>query len=210
MSSETTPLKDDGKAVASSPNPKDPSYPKTAAIVMVMLGIGAGLAYGILSLDSEAIKNARAAKMDIVESMDLRWVYASLVLLGRTIALLNFVPTGYKNGLKGNIRSNPFFFESSDGKLVLYKEDGFHGKYNRSNRSVQHMVENSGAFWAAVGPVGWLFPRQTFGCVVTFCVGRIVHQKGYSGGYGKHALGFIFSTLSVLTLEGLALLACLL
>merc|ERR1712013_648271 len=76
-------------------------------------------------------KNARDAKLEIVTSMDLVWVYAALVLLGRTIAMLNFVPTGYKNGLDGNVRSNPFFYETSDGKLVLYKEDGFHGSSTR-------------------------------------------------------------------------------
>merc|ERR1711971_1217169 len=117
----------------------------------------------------------------------------------------------YKKGLKGNIRSNPFFFEtvSGDGnkaQLVLFKEEGFHGMYNRSNRSVQHMVETSGAFLAAIGPVGWIFPRQTFGLVVVFCAGRILHQKGYAKGYGGHGPGFGLSMLSLLTLEGLALL----
>jgi len=199
----------DGKATASA-EPNDPSYAKLGAIMLVMLSVGAGVAYGTLFLDSDAGKNARDAKLEIVTSMDLVWVYAALVLLGRTIAMLNFVPTGYKNGLDGNVRSNPFFYETSDGKLVLYKEDGFHGKYNRANRSVQHMLENSGAFWASIGPVGWIYPRQTFGCVVAFCVGRLLHQKGYTDAYGKHAPGFILQLLSILTMEGLALLTCLL
>jgi len=203
---ETTPLKSD--APESTPNPSEPAYPKLAATVLAMLGIGTGLAYGSLFLDSEMGKGVRDSKLGLVEAMDLKWGYLSLVLLGRTVAMLNFVPTGYKNGLKGNIRSNPFFFQTvGDNKsMVLYREDGFHGKYNRANRSVQHMVENSGAFFAAVGPVGWIFPRQTFGAVLLFCAGRILHQKGYTQGYGKHAIGFALSLLGILTVEGLALL----
>jgi len=203
---ETTPLKSD--APESTPNPSEPAYPKLAATVLAMLGIGTGLAYGSLFLDSEMGKGVRDSKLGLVEAMDLKWGYLSLVLLGRTIAMLNFVPTGYKNGLKGNIRSNPFFFQTvGDNKsMVLYREDGFHGKYNRANRSVQHMVENSGAFFAAVGPVGWIFPRQTFGAVLLFCAGRILHQKGYTQGYGKHAIGFVLSLFGILTVEGLALL----
>lgn len=211
--SETTPLKNEkADAAESTSGPSEPSYAKLVATMSMMLGVGTGLAYGSLLLDSEMGKGVRDSKLGLVEAMDLKWGYLSLVLLGRTIAILNFVPTGYKKGLKGNIRSNPFFFETVDDNksMVLYREDGFHGKYNRSNRSVQHMVENSGAFLAAIGPVGWVFPRQTFGAVLLFCIGRIVHQKGYSQGYGQHALGFVLSLLSILTIEGLALLVVLL
>lgn len=220
--SETTPLKDDKNATASTStntnettdaaNPKEPNYLITTAILLAMLGVGTGAAYGSLFLDSDAGVAARAAKLSLVASMDLKWVYGSLILLGRTVALLNFVPTGYKNGMKGNARANPFFFETADAQktVVLYREDGFHGRYNRSNRSLQHMVENSGAFFAAVGPVGWLFPRPTFAAVAVFCAGRVLHQRGYASGYGSHALGFVLALLALLTVEGLALLACIL
>merc|ERR1712070_243838 len=132
-------------------------------------------------------------------------------LLGRTISMINFVPMVYKKGMKGSIRSNPFFFETADDSRtsVVYKNDGKEGMYNRSNRSIQHLVENSGPFFASVAPVGWVFPRQTLGIVVVFCVGRIVHQWGYAQGYGKQAPGFVLFLLSTLTLEGLALLAFL-
>ena len=208
---ETTPLKK-GAAPDSTANPNEPAYVKLTAIVLATLGIGTGLAYGSLFLDSDLAKEIRDKKLGMVEAMDLQWCYLALVVLGRTVALLNFVPTGYKNGLQGNIRSNPFFLQTTGDdttqpqQMVLYREDGFHGKYNRANRSVHHMVETSGAFLAAVGPVGWLFPRQTFGAVLLFCAGRILHQKGYTQGYGQHALGFVLSLLGTLLVEGLALL----
>ena len=206
---KTAPLK--SAAPDSTANPSEPAYVKLTAILLATLGVFTGLAYGSLFLDSDMAKEIREKKLKLVEAMDLKCCYLALVVLGRTVALVNFVPIGYKNGLKGNIRSNPFFFQTTGDttqpkQMVLYREDGFHGKYNRANRSVHHMVETSGAFFAAVGPVGWLFPRQTFGAVLLFCAGRILHQKGYTQGYGQHGLGFVLSLLGTLLVEGLALL----
>jgi len=197
----------------SAPAPKDPNYPVLAGLVFFMLSVGTGVAFGLLALDKSK-PEIYESKIQTIRDGDLQWLYLGLVLLGRMIALLNFSPTGYKNGLKGNIRSNPFFFETVDGEkgkktMVLYQEEGANGKYNRSNRSIQHMVENSGAFFATIGPVGFVFPKQACGIVAVFCVGRIVHQKGYSQGYGKHGMGFVMSLLSIVTLEGLALITFL-
>jgi len=212
--SETTPLKQGSTATA----PASPNYPKLLVILSFMTAIGFGIAYASLSLDKNAILHA--GKIDTIRSLDLQWLYLALVVVGKTILMINFVPTIYKNGLKGNIRSNPFFYEAkSDGDdddkkktekpLIGFKEDGPIGMYNRSNRSVQHMVENSGGFFAAIGPVGWVFPKQTLVVVSVWSLARIVHQKGYAGGYGKHALGFVFAALGIQTLEGLALIAFL-
>lgn len=208
--SETTPLKKGSTAAA----PASPNYPKLLVILSFMTAIGFGMAYASLKLDKNA--ELHVEKINAIRSMDLQWLYLALVVLGKTILMINFVPTVYKNGLKGNIRSNPFFYEakSSDDKktekpLIGYKEDGPIGMYNRSNRSVQHMVENSGGFFAAIGPVGWVFPKQTLLVVTVWSLARIVHQKGYASGYGKHAPGFVFALLGIQTMEGLALIAFL-
>lgn len=211
--SETTPLTKETKADAvpstEGGTPKPPDYAKTSIVVTVILAIGTGIAYAATAFDGS--KELRDAKIAGLKEQDLQWVFLALVVLGRSIQLLNFVPTSYKSGLKGNIRSNPFFYETHDGKKtpVYYQEEGSKGMYNRANRSIQHMVENFGAFLASIGPVGYVFPRQVLGVVVVFSLGRILHQKGYSGGYGRHALGFVLATLSMVTMEGLSLLAFL-
>ena len=218
--SETTPLNNDDKTPpttaaaandgATTAAPTAPNYPMTVVILFVMLAIGTGLAKATLKLDA-ANSGVYESKILLVKAHDLQWLYLALVVLGRTVQLVNFVPTVFKNGLKGNIRSNPFFFQTNDHRktMVLFQEDGTNGMYNRANRSVQHMVESFGAFLASIGPVGYLFPKQTFGLVVGFSLGRVLHQKGYITGYGKHAIGFLLSTLSILTMEGLALVAFL-
>jgi len=216
--SESTPLKEDKSTGTTSDaadlNDESPSYPKIVITLAIMLAIGTGLAYASIRFDGSSSTGSNdklASKIATIRELDLQWLYLALVVLGRTISLLNFVPTGYKSGMKGNIRSNPFFYQTTDGSKtrVVFQDDGAIGMYNRSNRSIQHMVENSGGFFAAIGPVGYLFPKQTFAATLSFCFGRILHQKGYTSGYGSHAPGFVLHLLSLLTVEGLALLAFL-
>ena len=40
-----------------------------------------------------------------------------------------------------------------------------------------------------------------------FCFGRVVHQLGYTNGYGSHAAGFLVATLATEFTAGLALSA---
>jgi len=207
--SETAPLKNNEKDASASPT--GPNYVKVAGMVSMMLAVGTSIAYYGVFRRNRAFYEAR------IETLlgsngggDLHWLYLGLVILGRTVAVLNFSPVGYKKGLSGSIRVNPFFFETVEGKeLVLYKEDGKHGMYNRANRSLQHMVEMSGGFFASVAPVGFLYPKAVCGILAVFGAGRILHQNGYAKGYGKHAVGFILTMLSMLTLEGLALVTFL-
>lgn len=213
--SEATPLKEevdkknDTQAEAVS-NSIPSNYPKLVAIMSVILAIGTGLAFA-LNLVMNTNSSVYEEKITLLQSQDLQWLYLALVILGRTINFVNFVPTAYKKGLKGNIRSNPFFFQTNDERktLVVFQDEGTKGMYNRSNRSIQHMVENFGAFLASIGPVGYLFPKQVCILVATFGAGRILHQKGYTQGYGKHAIGFVLSLLAIVTMEGLAMLAFL-
>jgi len=183
-----------------------PNYLITTGIAVVMLGIGTVL--GLVSLRFDRHISTYESKIERLQQEDLQWLYLALVVLTSMIVVVNFVPMGYKNDLKGNVRSNPFFYETKDDNkiLVVFKEDGKEGMYNRSNRSVHHMVENFGGFLAAIGPVGYVFPKQIFVVVCVFSLGRILHQKWYSLGYGGQAAGFILSTLSILTMEGLALI----
>lgn len=205
-STETTPLDGAASKTLSSSSPEGPNYPRLIVTLTVFLGIGFALAYGSFVLDGHA--ELYATKFHTIAAMELQWIFLALVVLGRTISLLNFVPTGYKKGMKGNIRSNPFFLETDDNAktMVVFKEDGPLGAYNRTNRSVHHMIENSGGLFAGVAAIGWVFPRPVFVWTVVFCLGRVFHQKGYSQGYGGHALGFAASLFSTVALEGLALL----
>ena len=83
----------------------------------------------------------------------------------------------------------------------------FHaGGYNRSNRSLHHMVENMAGPLAALWPCALVAPKATSACVCLWSVGRVAHQVGYADGYGKHGPGFALSLLAALCLEGICAL----
>jgi hypothetical protein len=65
------------------------------------------------------------------------------------------------------------------------------------------MVENMGAVCAGLFAAGSVFPFPTFVTTCVFSLGRIMHQIGYTGGYGGHAPGFLLSLLASITVEGL-------
>jgi len=177
-------------------------------IVHVALLIGTALAYGLVKLDSA---DKYRVKMTEISGDDRHWLFLAVVVFGRMIAYVNFFPAGYKNHMKGNLRSNPFIYtirggaKDNEDNIVSFEEEGDIGKYNRANRSIHHMIENYGSFLVGFVLAGNVFPKSVFSLVCIFSLGRIAHQAGYTQGYGKHAIGFLLSTLSIVTLEGLCL-----
>jgi hypothetical protein len=112
----------------------------------------------------------------------------------------------------GNLRANQFIYKvigAGSGTLgkVVFDDEGDVGAYNRANRSTLHFVENAGSFVLAFVLVGLAFPFPTFICTCFFAVGRIMHQVGYTSGYGGHGIGFAMSAVGSSTLEGLAFIA---
>mmetsp|Transcript_3807 Transcript_3807/g.10256 ORF Transcript_3807/g.10256 Transcript_3807/m.10256 type:complete len:134 (+) Transcript_3807:2-403(+) len=117
-------------------------------------------------------------------------------------------------GKSGNLRANMFIFKvatpinSAKFPYVVMEEEGGIGEYNRANRSMNHFVENAAGVMLAVLLAGFVFPTPTAVLVVLFSIGRVLHQTGYAaGGYGKHAPGFMLSTITQMALIGLVFVA---
>ena len=114
-----------------------------------------------------------------------------------------------RSAIGPNLRSNPFIYKAvGTGAMpnaVVFDNDGHVGAFNRANRSLHHMVENIPSFLVALILAGYVFPRETFVCTWLFCVGRIMHQTGYTNGYGGHGIGFALLTLAAVAMEGLML-----
>ena len=131
------------------------------------------------------------------------------------MTLLNLYPMGYKGrimrGSSGNLRANMFIYKnaaenSSESRVVLATE-GDEGHYNRANRSLYHFAENSIQLALAIGLCSFVFPFPTFILTVILFVGRLIYTVGYtSGGYGKHAPGFLLVSIAVNTLYGMLLI----
>merc|ERR1712226_1410954 len=78
--------------------------------VMIPLCIGTALAAAIYYFDGSKTKYDE--KMGQLETDDIFWIYIALVVLGRCISYINFYPASFKKHMKGNIRSNPFFYQT--------------------------------------------------------------------------------------------------
>ena len=211
---------------ANKKSTKKPAFGMLLVGPAVMQVIGVGAAWAILSYGASA---AYTEKISDVAALGLHWIYAAAGLLAFTVRLVNFYPMPYKSliaselstapllpqtpGAKGaidavgrNLRSNPFIYKTLGGESVIFDNDGHVGMYNRANRSLQHMVENIPSVLVGLILAGYVFPFPTFVCVAVFCLGRIVHQIGYTGGYGGHGAGFGLVALSSIIIEGLMII----
>ncbi|OQR94600.1 hypothetical protein ACHHYP_01096 [Achlya hypogyna] len=187
----------------------------TAILVTVPALMGYAIAYyGIYLRGPVATYDARIAAL---ERADLHWACAAVVVLGRLVAFVNGYPMAHKGRIvlprSGNLRVNPYFYKTigvgATENLVALVEDGVIGQYNRANRSLHHMIENYGAVLAGLVLGAKVFPYDIFVITAAFGVGRVLHQVGYTWGFGGHAVGFYIATLAANALEGLHLIVVL-
>ena len=71
------------------------------------------------------------------------------------------------------------------------------------------MIENYAVLVAGLVIVGGVFPFPTFVSTCIFAAGRVMHQIGYTKGYGSHAIGFLLHMIGCQSIEGMALMVAL-
>lgn len=188
---------------------------KVISVMSVLFpAIGFGLGFAVYKFGSTAKYDAN---MEAAIGKDLHWACLSAVVFARAVSWVNSYPMIFKSGVmrpkSGNLRANMFVYKqvgdkATDGAVVL-EDEGALGQYNRANRSLGHMVETSMPFAATMFLSSTLFPFPTFALVCAFALGRVLHQSGYTTGYGSHVLGFGLSHVSSSIMEGLVTLTAL-
>ncbi|EQC35204.1 hypothetical protein SDRG_07433 [Saprolegnia diclina VS20] len=187
----------------------------TAILVIVPALMGLCIAYfGVYARGPLATYEARIAAL---VATDLHWACAAVVVFGRLVAFANGYPMAHKGRIvlpfSGNLRVNPFYYKAvgkdAPENLIGLVEDGAVGAYNRANRSLHHMIENNGAVLASIFLGARVFPYEVFVTIATYGLGRVLHQVGYTWGFGGHAIGFYIATLAGNTLEALHLIIAL-
>merc|ERR1712094_59122 len=99
-------------------------------------------------------------------------------------------------GAHKNLRANPFFYQvNSDLPVVMLVEEGDVGKYNRANRSLNHFVENSLQLVLNFIFASYVFAKPSFILMILFAIGRVMHMRGYTNGYGSHGPGFMIASI---------------
>mmetsp|Transcript_50446 Transcript_50446/g.113444 ORF Transcript_50446/g.113444 Transcript_50446/m.113444 type:complete len:230 (-) Transcript_50446:73-762(-) len=178
--------------------------------------IGLGIAFAIWSLGAH---DAYKKKAETLAAQDLGYLYFGIWALSVSISWVNGFPIYYKDQImkfgSGNLRANMLVYKvnhpdpNTKSPYVVLEEGGSVGRYNRANRSLHHMVENSIGMAVIALLAGFVFPFPEMVLVLIFSLGRILHQLGYAQGYGKHAPGFVLAVVSHMTSEGLVLIAAL-
>lgn len=200
--------------MGSDNKPKTEAEPKKINIFTVLipclifLAIGTVLAAAIFNFDGN--KDKYEEKIAAAAAEDLHWLFLGIVVFGRMVVYTNFYSMGFKSEMKGNVRANPFYYRTDGGDSIVLESEGDLGRFNRANRSVQHMVENFGSFLVGMVLAGNIFPKAVFFLVCIYSLGRVLHQSGYTGGYGGHAVGFVLANIIAgQTMDGLCLIVYL-
>merc|ERR1712216_227042 len=173
--------------------------------VPVMLGVAIAVAIFHLGDHAKYVKNMAAL------GEDYQYGYLAADILGFVVHFVNFYPMVHKGAImtsgSKNLRSNPFILKAigtnAAPNYVIFDEEGDVGKYNRANRSLHHMVENFGVVVAGLFMCSKVFPLPTLVLVLIWGLGRMLHQVGYTLGYGTHAPGFLLTMIATMTIKGL-------
>lgn len=190
---------------------------KTMIVLGVSVVISAGIGLLIAFLIYAVNRDVYNAKFEQIAYAGYAYAYLSAYIFARMVHWLNMYPLFHKSavmrGDSGNLRANMLIYrqigEGAHPGAIVLAEDGELGAYNRANRSLTHFVENSTGVALAVVLCSYPFALPTFISLCVFALGRIVHQIGYTNGYGSHAIGFLLSFLSLETLNGLLLLTAI-
>lgn len=173
--------------------------------------IGFAIAYAVYTYGGT---EAYAKKIALVISNDMHYIYLAAFLISRLTVWLNNFPMIYKARVmtmkSGNLRSNMYIYkEYNSDKIVLLDDGEETGKYNRANRSLHHFTENVAGICCGMVLAGFCFPFPVLVCVCIFSAGRVIHQIGYTSGYGPHAAGFMLGMISGSAIDGMNLLVAL-
>ena len=196
-----------------------------------------GVAFGIYSGDKATYDENIAASFP--HSSDGICVSLSMFLYVTTMLWINVYPLRYKGlalgwNMKDSIFANQYFYktahnlryqpelpknnlkvvdlEAGANTLVILEHDGLVGKYNRANRSMNHMTEQSFSIFVVAYALGKIFPIPSLVISILWSIGRVGHQKMYSEkGYGMstHLPFYMMESYSRMTLHGLLLVVAL-
>uniref|UniRef100_A0A7S1BHP6 Uncharacterized protein n=1 Tax=Corethron hystrix TaxID=216773 RepID=A0A7S1BHP6_9STRA len=184
------------------------NHPFLLLSCLVTLAVGTVIA--LLLFHCVGDRAAYEKKIEVLAAEDLHKLFLAVVVLGRTVLYVNFYPMDFKKDVKGNARADPTYYRTESGEPVVMETEGDLGRYNRANRSVHHMIENFGPFLLGIAVAGNVFPTIILYLACVYGVGRVLHQSGYSSGYGGHAIGFLLANiLAGQAMDGLCLLVFL-
>ena len=148
----------------------------------------------------------------------MQWVFLTAFVFGITVWIMNFYPGQYKGRIlaPGNTWANNFIYHlaaknTKEKSVVLLREDGDFGKYNRAHRTLYHFLENCLPVVFALPFALFIYAFPAFVTGTIYCVARLIYQHGYTAyGFKGRVPGFFIERLSMTTITGLCFVAAIL
>ena len=105
-----------------TPAEKSSASSKASVIVLIILVLPLASGFGIAYAIDSAKPSGLAAKIELIRTYELQYIYIAIVLLGRTVSFQNLFPMIFKAKLmkanSGNVRANMYIYRVA-GKTTL-------------------------------------------------------------------------------------------
>eukprot|EP00928_Gymnodinium_smaydae_P088332 TRINITY_DN72439_c0_g1_i1.p1 TRINITY_DN72439_c0_g1~~TRINITY_DN72439_c0_g1_i1.p1 ORF type:complete len:217 (-),score=40.46 TRINITY_DN72439_c0_g1_i1:111-761(-) len=179
-----------------------------ATFISVFGAIGVGVAFAVYSFGA---KDKYDAKISLLASYELGWLYLSLFVIKLGILGININLAVHRKTAKVNVPDQQVYtvFTGSSAPMgyVLMEKEGDIGRFNRAQRALQNLFEQLPLFLVYLLAAGFVFPFPAFVLACFFMTMRIVSAVGYTTAPAGRMAGNMLGGLGMEALQGLVLLA---
>jgi len=178
-------------------------------VIGISVAMGQVLAWPIYLFGD---RQAYDAKIDILASLNLGWLYLALLVVYYTKQLVSqhasFV-RNHSNVSLPNHTVHKVFLPQGQKQLpyVLLEEDGAVGKANRAQRGFENLMEYLPMYLVYLMAIGFVYPFPAFVNALVFFSARIKYAFDYTNSTDARNTGFALFGMAQACLEGLLIIA---
>ncbi|CAL1168147.1 unnamed protein product [Cladocopium goreaui] len=178
-------------------------------IIAVSVTMGQALAWPIYLFGH---RQAYDAKIDILASLNLGWLYLALLVVYYTKQIVSQHASYVRNHANVSLPNHTVHkvFIPDGGKqlpYVLLEEDGMVGKANRAQRGFENLMEYLPMYLVYLCAIGFVYPFPAFVNACVFFFSRVKYAFDYTNATAARNTGFAIYGMAQACLEGLLLIA---
>eukprot|EP00563_Minutocellus_polymorphus_P003729 CAMPEP_0181031424 /NCGR_PEP_ID=MMETSP1070-20121207/6225_1 /TAXON_ID=265543 /ORGANISM="Minutocellus polymorphus, Strain NH13" /LENGTH=222 /DNA_ID=CAMNT_0023108801 /DNA_START=82 /DNA_END=750 /DNA_ORIENTATION=+ len=215
MSTEKKTVEVDAKGIPlKSSYPENPTVPVLYAMFTVIPGLfGLVIAYATITFaSSESSKSAADAKLDLLATYDLGWLYLGIFVVKLLQLPIAIILGSARKASKVNVPDQHVYrvmgSEGSKlGHVLMETEDDDLGKFNRAQRALQNYHEQFPTMMLQYVAASFVWPFETFVCIAIWAVSCVLSANGYVSSADGRMQGRLPGFFAAATVQGLVLIA---
>ncbi|KAL7549639.1 hypothetical protein ACHAWF_017778 [Thalassiosira exigua] len=193
-----------------------PDKPPVLVIVTLIqtavLVIGLAIAYVVVTfVSSESSKSAADAKLDLISSYDLGWLYLGTFVVKYLQVPIVIILAEARKASKVNLPDQHAYkvmgAEGSKLGYVLMEVEGDLGKFNRAQRAWQNYHEQFPTLMLQYVAASFAWPLESFVCVSIWSVSCVLSASGYVESASGRMKGRLPGGFAAATIQGFTLIA---